>query len=149
MKNGKMKIYVASSWRNKKQPEVVRILREHGYDVYDFRNPVEGNNGFHLSEIDEDWLNWTPKQFISKLQHVYADFGFGQDFHAMESSDVCILVLPCGKSAHLEAGYFVGAGKLLFILLDKEKFEPELMYKMANAICVSVDELLKELEVYV
>ena len=34
------KIYVASSWRNREQPSVVKALREAGHEVYDFRNPA-------------------------------------------------------------------------------------------------------------
>ena len=34
-----MKIYVASSWRNERQPDVVQALRNAGHDVYDFRHP--------------------------------------------------------------------------------------------------------------
>lgn len=41
-----MKIYVASSWRNERQPEVVEHLRSFGYEVYDFRNPAPGDTGF-------------------------------------------------------------------------------------------------------
>lgn len=40
------KIYVASSWRNPYFPEVVKRLRAEGHDVYDFRNPPHGGNGF-------------------------------------------------------------------------------------------------------
>ena len=32
------RIYVASSWRDPYQPEVVAALREAGHEVYDFRN---------------------------------------------------------------------------------------------------------------
>lgn len=48
-----MRIYVASSWRNKIQPSVVVALREAGHEVYDFRNPREGDTGFHWSDIDQ------------------------------------------------------------------------------------------------
>ena len=41
-----MKIYMASSWRNADQPRVLRMIRELGHDVYDFRNPAPGNEGF-------------------------------------------------------------------------------------------------------
>lgn len=51
------KIYVASSWRNDIQPQVVETLRKEGFEVYDFKNPEPGNNGFHWSEIDPDWKN--------------------------------------------------------------------------------------------
>lgn len=33
------KIYVASSWRNVFQQDVVDILRDLGHEVYDFKNP--------------------------------------------------------------------------------------------------------------
>ena len=50
------KIYVASSWRNEYQQEVVKVLRELGHEVYDFKNP-EGRTGFQWSAIDKDWQN--------------------------------------------------------------------------------------------
>ena len=34
------KIYVASSWRNVFQQDVVDILRDLGHEVYDFKNPL-------------------------------------------------------------------------------------------------------------
>lgn len=46
------KIYVASSWRNPFQQEVVNILRDLGHEVYDFKNPPHGNGGFQWSDID-------------------------------------------------------------------------------------------------
>jgi hypothetical protein len=42
-----MRIYVASSWRNEaKQQATVLALREAGHEVYDFRHPAPGNEGF-------------------------------------------------------------------------------------------------------
>jgi len=66
----------------------------------------------------------------------------------MRKADVCVLLLPSGRSAHLEAGYFVGAGKHLFVLLADSAQEPELMYKMAPYVVHSLDvviSLLKQL----
>jgi hypothetical protein len=134
-----MKIYVASSWRNEQQPEVVKTLREMGYEVYDFRNPRPMNTGFHWSEIDPGWKNWTPSKFREALNHPLAIDGYFTDFRAMLWADVGVMVMPCGRSAHLEAGYFVGANKPLHILLSNG--EPELMYKMATGIHTTVDEL--------
>ena len=48
------KIYVASSWRNVFQQDVVDILRDLGHEVYDFKNPPHGNGGFQWSDIDPD-----------------------------------------------------------------------------------------------
>ena len=56
-------IYLASSWRNVLQPEVLRQLQDAGNEVYDFRNPGPGKDGFRWSEIDPDWINWKPQSF--------------------------------------------------------------------------------------
>lgn len=137
-----MRIYVASSWRCAAQPEVVRALREAGNVVYDFRHPRLGNRGFHWSEIDLNWQEWTPEVYRKALDTRTAKRGFKSDFEAMKGAGACVLVLPCGRSAHLEAGWFVGAGKPLHILI-LEKCEPELMYKMATSICLSIRELIQ------
>lgn len=42
IKNIMAKIYVASSWRNVFQQDVVDILRNLGHEVYDFKNPHMG-----------------------------------------------------------------------------------------------------------
>ena len=135
-----MRIYVASSWRNPYQPEVVRTLREIGHEVYDFRNPREGNHGFQWSEIDRDWQSWNVETYICALNHPVANKGFALDYDAMEWSECGVMVMPCGRSAHLEAGYFNGAKKPLIIYLS-EKAEPELMYKMADNIVTNLEDL--------
>ncbi len=139
------KIYVASSWRCEHQPVVVAWLREAGHEVYDFRNPQPGDHGFHWSEIDPFYEDWTPGDYRAQLENPIARVGFEADFGAMQWADACVLVLPCGRSAHLEAGWFIGAGKPLHILI-LEKCEPELMYKMATSINVSFAGLCEELE---
>lgn len=138
------RIYVASSWRNLYQQNVVAHLRDCGHEVYDFRNPRPGDHGFHWSDIDRAWQDWTPQEYRAALEHPIAVEGFGSDFDAMRAADTCVLVLPCGRSAHLEAGYFVGAGKDLYIL-QIDAHEPELMYRMATAICLSIHELCAHL----
>lgn len=135
------RIYVASSWRNDSQPAVVEVLRSLGHEVYDFKNPRPGDDGFHWSEIDPDWLGWSPATYRNLLGHEIAESGFKSDFDAMEWADTFVLVLPCGRSAHLEAGWAVGAGKPTSILLHEDKFEPELMYLMADLIAVDLGEV--------
>lgn len=138
------KIYVASSWRCEFRPAIVLLLRQEGHKVYDFRHPSEGNNGFAWSSIDKHWQMWDTATYREALTDPVAEAGFNLDFEAMKWADACVLVLPCGRSAHLEAGYFVGAGKPLHIFIP-EKCEPELMYKMATSICMNYTELLKAL----
>lgn len=136
-----MKLYLASSWRNKKQPDILWALRGAGHEVYDFRNP-----GFLWSDIDPNWEKWDPENFRRKLFHPLAMNGFNQDFNAMKWAEACVLLMPCGRSAHLEAGYFIGADKILIVLLSDG--EPELMYKMATDICISEKELIHKLSLY-
>lgn len=139
-----MRIYVASSWCNQIQPEIVKLLREQGYDVYDFKNPAPENSGFHWSEIDPEWQAWTAIQLKNGLKHELARKGFYSDMTALEDCDVCVLVLPAGRSAHLEAGWVIGAEKPTVILLT-DGCKPELMYKMAHYLCADTDELLASL----
>lgn len=135
------RIYVASSWRNPEHPAIVEELRALGHDVYDFRNPRLGDRGFAWSEIDPDWLGWTPRGFVDCLAHPVARDGFRSDFDAMSWADTFVLALPCGRSAHLEAGWAVGAGKPTAVLLHEDKFEPELMYLMADLIACELGEV--------
>lgn len=138
-----MKIYVASSWRNEQQAVVVRALREFGHEVYDFRNPPLGDRGFHWSDISAKWQAWTPAEFQAALSHPIAVAGYQSDQDGMVWADACVLVMPCGRSAHLEAGWFVGAGKPCLILLSNG--DPELMYKMAVP-CLDLDEVQAALQ---
>jgi hypothetical protein len=147
-----MKLYVASSWRNPHQQNVVRVLREFGHDVYDFKNPAPGNNGFGWRSIDPDWKRWSPRKFAECLNHPIAEAGYQLDFQAMAAAEGCVLVLPCGRSAHIEAGWFCGRAMPVWILIPPGKHsysnapcaecgdmegchggvEPELMYKLAS-----------------
>jgi hypothetical protein len=138
------KIYVASSWRNSHQQMIVALLKGAGHEVYDFRHPAPGNEGFHWSAIDPAWKDWTPAGLRKGLRHEVAQAGYGLDFGAMEWADQCVLVLPTGRSAHLEAGWFLGKGVPVTILA-LEPIEPELMYLLAGtpeAITTTTTEML-------
>ena len=60
---------------------------------------------------------------------------------SLEACDTCVLVLPCGRSAHTEAGWFAGKGCTTIAYIP-EKQELELMYKLFTAVCCSLDELI-------
>lgn len=139
-----MRVYVASSWRNGRQPKVVKALEAAGHAVYDFRHPSMGPGarglGFQWSDIDPEWETWTPERFRDALEHQVARDGFASDLAGMLWSDATVLVMPCGRSAHLELGYAIGAGKPAYILLSNG--EPELMYGLATKLVTSTDELL-------
>jgi hypothetical protein len=135
-----MRIYVASSWRNAHQPAVVAALRVAGHEVYDFREPTPGSNGFHWTEVQAAPRPWPGEVLREALRHPIAVAGFNSDMEALRTCDACVLVLPCGRSAHLELGWAAGAGKFTTVLMLGPE-EPELMYRMLDEpVCTSVQE---------
>lgn len=136
-----MKIYVASSWRNQQQEDVVDALRAAGHEVYDFKNPPHGRGGFAWSDIDEAWQTWTTDQYSEALLHPIAVSGFNSDFDGMKWADCCVMVLPCGRSANTEAGWMKGAGKIVYVLQPKNQ-EPELMYALHDGIFSDVNKII-------
>jgi len=121
-------IYLATSWRNLHHARALMALRNAGHDVYDFKNPVPGNTGFAWHNVDL-YGDLTAPKLRAALNHPIAKQGFEYNFDAMKWADVCVLVLPSGMSAHLEAGWMAGAGKQVVVYAPEIR-EPELMYKM-------------------
>lgn len=125
------KIYLASSWRNTYQPQVLKDLRAAGHEVYDFRNPNPEDPddvGFGWAQIDPNWKAWTAADLKKALQHPIAVSGHNKDHSAMEWCNVCVLLLPAGNSAHLEAGWCAGQGKPTVVYAPEIR-DPDLMYK--------------------
>lgn len=148
-------VYVASSWRNLMQQAVIHMLRAAQIDCYDFRNP-DGGTGFSWREVKpgydgppigvdgirEKGSDWEPAdEYLRMIEHPRAIEGFDADFAAMQKADTFVMVLPCGKSAHLELGWAIGAGKRTAILLE-DPVEPELMYRGADFLATSTFDLL-------
>lgn len=147
-----MRIYVASSWRNEHFDGVVAALRADGHLVYDFKAKGDGwGNGqqataFAWEQLDANWRDWTPGEFIMALNTSIAETGFQRDMQALRDADACVMVHPCGSSAALEAGWACGADKLLIVYLPGLR-EAELMLKMAHTVTDNLDTvrlILKE-----
>lgn len=139
-----MRIYVASSWKNQYQPALVETLRLVHHQVYDFRNPSPGNEGFAWRSCTKTRPPWTAAELSEVLEHRNAKKGFGLDMAGLKWCDVCILLLPCGRSAHLEAGFIAGSGKpVLVYARPEERFEPELMYLTFGARGALFDDQIK------
>lgn len=158
-------VYVASSWRNPMQTGVCAALRSAGIPHYDFKNP-EGGTGFAWTQVKPPSFVTAPAltihgdrievttavrakgsdweqvdEYLSMIQHPRAIEGYVADFSAMQRADTLVMVLPCGKSAHLELGWATGAGKRTAILLENP-VEPELMYRGADYLADSLFDLL-------
>lgn len=133
----KMRVYVASSFRNRHQPEVVKMLRDPAFefDTYDFRE-----DGFSWRSIDCDWEKWSPRQYRAALKDPVAIQGYDRDMLALRQADLCILVLPAGRSASFEAGYHFGQKDRAGVIYMPESCEPDLMYRELG-ICTNKEEL--------
>jgi len=141
-------IYVASSWRNPNQHNVVVRLRAEGYGVYDFRHP-NGGKGFAWSDIEEHGMHnhdsVPATNFIVALQHPLAKEGLRRDYEAMQRASIFVLVLPCERDAHLELGWAVGAGKETVVLLDNP-CKASLMYGLVDHLSPDIDDLVEWLK---
>lgn len=139
------RLYVASSWRNIQRVKVaVTWFRAHGYSVYDFTEDDDKGAAFNWTDIDPEWQGWSPERFRELLWHPVADRGFNRDFDELRAADGLLLMLPCGRSAHLELGYAIGAGKPTAIVLQTG--EPELMYRAVGRVCLDLTEALEYFE---
>lgn len=145
------RIYVSSSWKNGTQPVLVKELRKRGHQVYDFRHPG-GRKDCNVWEIvcralglSQKWAQsmLRPKEFYSMLTSKWANDRFDDHIKAMQDADTCILVLPCGRSSHAEAGYMVGAGKRVFVFDTEQYVKPELMYLMFDDYFYKEEDLYK------
>lgn len=133
------KIYLASSWKNEEQPDLVGLLRGAGHEVYDFRQP---DAAFRWVDITTD-AYVGGRRMRELLSRTEPAAGFACDITAMRCADTGVMVLPCGKSSHLEIGWLAGAGKRTCIYWPEDQWlEPELMYLCCHAIVTTPAELL-------
>ena len=135
-------IYLIGSLKNKNIPIIGNKLRALGYEVFDdWFSPGP--------EADDFWRKFektrgsTYKQALSNPagKHI-----FEFDKEHIDESDIGILIMPAGKSGHLELGYMIGQGKKCYILFEEEPERWDIMYQFANDVCFSYEELEKELK---
>ena len=139
------KIYVASSWNNKHQQQLVALIRSHGHQVYDFHHPDDQKECFWWTDLDPKWKEWGLEQITKALSHPKTERGFQRHFNAIREADVCVLLLPCGRSAHTEAGWLKGLDKKVVVLMEQPQ-EAELMYKLFDKVMATQEELLRYLD---
>lgn len=145
------KIYVSSSWTNHFQSMLVEELRQRGHEVYDFRHPngrndrnVWDENGVSSQLFEGGISGFEMKKALADSK---AQKRFREHFAAMRDADTCVLFLPCGRSAHIEAGYMKGLGKRVFVFGSAfDIIKPELMYLTFDGFFCLYDELFQALD---
>ena len=132
-------IYLAGSLRNPKIPDIhADIAESTGIRVF---------SDWYAAgpEADDYWktyykqLGYTYERALEEPASVNT---FNFDKRNMEASEVMVLVLPAGKSGHLELGWFLGQGKPGFILLD-DVDRWDVMYQFATGVTSDIDQLCR------
>ena len=111
-----MKIYLASSWKNKKEVLVLaERLETEGFEVDAFCRATDKRYAFHWSELVDDEDELANYDAIEMLADPRTQRAFKEDKKWLDWSDTVIMLMPCGRSSHLEGGYAKGKDKLLYI----------------------------------
>lgn len=138
-----MRIYTASSWKNEATVrELATVLRSWGHETDCFADDSTGRFVFHFSAVE----NPNKLDGISFLTDPRSQKAFAEDKKMIDWADAVVLLLPCGKSSHLEAGYAVGCGKKLFIIGEFPKGDFDVMYGFADGMFRYLDELKTALD---
>lgn len=136
------RIYLIGSLRNEQVQVIAQQIRERtGHTVYDDWFSAGPKADDHWQE-HQNYKGLTFKEALAgeAAQHV---FHFDKKF--LDRSDTVVLLLPAGKSGHLEFGYAIGHGSEGFILFDAVPERYDVMYNFASEVFFNVDELIERL----
>jgi len=140
-----MIIYLIGSLRNPRVTEIAQILRQQGHDVFDDWMAAG-------PEADDYWQKYEIARghnYKEGLDGYAAKHVYNFDKHHLDRCDMAVLLLPAGKSGHLELGYVIGSGKPGYILFDG--YEPErwdVMYQFAKEVFFDVKDLIDHIKVF-
>jgi len=131
------RLYLIGSLRNPEVPRVAGVLRADGFEVFDDWHSAGPRADDHLWEYAQ--ARGLP--YTEALQLPACRNAFQFDKRHIDTSDAGVLLMPGGKSAHLELGYMAGLGKTTIIALDKEPERLDIMSLFATRVVVGVPAL--------
>lgn len=137
-------VYIIGSLRNENIPQIGNLLRDNGWDAFD-----DWYGAGH--EADDKWRDYENTRGRLHRDALYgyaARHVFEFDKRHLDRCDLAVLVMPAGKSGHLELGYFVGCGKPGFILFETVPERYDVMHQFATNVFTSNEELITGLEGY-
>ena len=135
-------LYVVGSLRNDNIPKVAQEIRlKTNFEVFDdwYAAGPEADDYWRTYELNRG------RTYEEALVGRAATNTFRYDKSNLDRCDACLLVLPAGKSGHLELGYFIGCGKPGYILLDSDYDRWDVMYRFATKVVRTTDQLISEL----
>lgn len=140
-----MKIYIATSWKTAEGARALaELLRARGHEVDCFCDPSTGRYVFDYREVEAEADKITAPRMLRSPQAARA---CEEDYRMLDWCEAVILLLPCGNSAHMEAGYALGKGKHLYILGEFLPGKWDVMYGRAEMLFGITKEGLAGLEI--
>lgn len=131
-------VYLIGSLKNPEVPKVAQAIRALGFEVFDDWYAVG-------PEADDYWRDYEKAKghnFAQALAGYSARHIFEFDKHHIDRCSIGILLMPSGKSAHLELGYMAGQDKTTIYCYDQEPERYDIMVQFANHVCCGVPALL-------
>jgi len=129
--------FVSGRWRNRDNVlKLTKNIRKRGYSVYCFleaphsKHRVKNDPNNDMEQFEQ--LDWKSDTYIKTI--------FTNDMKGEKNSDAFVMLLPAGKSCHIEAGVAYGLGKKC-ILIGEQK-EAESLYLIFNEIYDTEEEFL-------
>lgn len=133
-----MTFYIAGSLRNPRIPQIAKLLRDHGYGEY--------SEWFSGGErADDAWTSHEKlrgRKFVEAIRGYHALQVMEMDLRHLERCDGLVLVMPAGKSGHLELGWMIGQRKPGIVLLDGEPERFDCMYALPNLVVVDSEQMM-------
>jgi hypothetical protein len=133
----RLRIYVASSWANPYYADIVASLAAAGHEIFDWRS-----SQFRWEQIDPDYERWSNARYVAALRERAAWTQFKRDIAAIEESDVVVLALPAGGSAHSEAAWAAAKNKQVVVFLGKGA-RPEVLHNLFHGFVATIPDLVR------
>ena len=134
-------VYLIGSLRNPEVNRIAAAIRELGYEVFDDWTAAG-------SFADDSWRDYEKQRghtYPQALQGFAAKHVFAFDKFHLDRADIAVLLMPAGKSGHLELGYFLGKGKPGYVMFDQEPERFDVMYQFARGVFLEEQGLLDAL----
>lgn len=134
-------IYLIGSLRNPQVPKIAEQLRSRGFEVFDDWHSA----GPEADDFLRDHYKFRGCSYKEAIHSYAAKHIFTFDRHHLDRADIGLLVMPAGKSGHLELGYMAGQGKPTYVLFDSVPERVDIMYNFCTDVHFNLQELEENL----
>jgi nucleoside 2-deoxyribosyltransferase len=135
-------IYIIGALKNWGVVSLAEELQSLGFEAFaDWITPGPEADAYLLKYAK--LRGWSYKQALNSYAATHV---FEFDKTHLDRSDIVVMLMPAGKSAHMEFGHARGQGKPGYILFDKEPERFDVMYKFATDIFFDKIKLFEALK---